>query len=88
MGISLGDFHRTVAQKLAHGIQVNAAHYQIACKTVPEVVEPEILYPCPSFCSLSGPVYIAEGLTLLIAEDIFRVRFLYTKSQKICQLRI
>ena len=88
MRISLGDLYRTVAQEFAHGVKVNASHYQIARKGMPEVVEPELRYSCPSFCSLPGPVYIAKRLAILITKYIFSIWNFNTKFQEICQLRI
>ena len=88
MGISLGDLYRPVTQEFAHSIKVNAAHYQIVRKGVPEVVKPELSYSCPSFRSLPGPVYIAEGLVILIAKDIFSIWNFNTKFQEFCQLII
>ena len=70
MGIFLGRRKAFMPQKLLDSGQISPIHDQMACKSVPQVVEFEILYPCSLEGRLEGALDIFEGSSFIISEYI------------------
>ena len=70
MGITHGHFKVCMAQDLLQCPEWSPAHDIVTRKGMPQIVRPEIGYPCPFDCCIEGSLNIGN-VTILVTKDVF-----------------
>jgi hypothetical protein len=65
-----------VTQDLLQALQGALSHHEMARKSMPQVVEAKIFYPCLPASYVEGNFDIANSFTVLIAEKVLGLKLI------------